>query len=193
MARLFCRFLCWLSGWKVKPTFPEAAYRSVMVAAPHTSNWDAYYLKLAAVILGVPMRVAIKDNWTKGLIGVITRPLGALGIDRSPKEGSERLSQVSSMAELFKKHEKLSLVIAPEGTRRYRDRWKMGFYWVAQEAKVPIVLGFLDYENKIAGIGDVVIPVGTGQEESMVILNDFYRDVRGKFPEKFVLDSRFEQ
>ncbi len=191
MGKTISKLLLWISGWKVKTTFPADVFRSVMVAAPHTSNWDAYYLKLATLTLGIPMRVAIKDNWTKGLIGLLIKPLGGLGIDRSPKEGSRRLSQVTLMAQLFDQHHQLSLVVAPEGTRKKRDRWKMGFYWVAQEADVPIVLGFLDYKNKIAGVGDVVIQPGGDQNRDMALINDFYKDLIGKKPENFTIDPRF--
>ena len=192
MARQLCRFLLFLSGWRVKGTFPPETFRSVMIAAPHTTNWDAYYLKLAAVVLGIPMRVAIKDNWTKGVLGWFMKPMGALGIDRSPKEGSQRLSQVDGMARLFEKHEELSLVIAPEGTRKYRERWKMGYYWVANSAKVPIVLGFLDYKNKLAGVADVVVHVSGDPSADIPQINDFYREITPKFPSKFSVDLRYE-
>lgn len=192
MSKLLSRFLLWLSGWKIKPGYPPETHRCVMIAAPHTTNWDAYHLKLAAVVLGIPMRAAIKNSWTKGLIGLVLRPMGALGIDRSPKEGSERLSQVDGMANLFDKHESLALVIAPEGTRKKREKWKMGFYWVAHTAQVPITMGFLDYENKIAGIGDVVVHTTGDPLIDMPKINNFYRSIKGKFPEKFSLDLRYE-
>jgi len=130
MSKLLSRFLLWLSGWKVDTDIPVGTNRCVMVAAPHTSNWDAYYLKLAFVILDIPMKVAIKDSWTRGFFGMFVRPMGGLGIDRSPKKGSNRLSQTQAMARFFKEYDDIALVIAPEGTRRKRERWKMGFYWV---------------------------------------------------------------
>ena len=192
MAKLICRFLLWLSGWKVKKTVPKEASRSVMIAAPHTTNWDAYYLKLAAVVLDIPMRVAIKDTWTKGIVGWFVNKMGALGIDRSPKEGSERLSQTDAMANLFDQHESLCLIIAPEGTRKKRNHWKMGFFWVAKTAQVPVTLGFLDYENKIAGVGDPVIHITGEPKDHLGDINNFYRNIKGKYPEQFTVDLRFE-
>ena len=192
MAKILCRFLLWLSGWKVKKTVPKEALRSVMIAAPHTTNWDAYYLKLTAVILDIPMRVAIKDTWTKGVVGWFVKKMGALGIDRSPKAGSTRLSQTEAMANLFDQHEELCLIIAPEGTRKKREHWKMGFFYVAKSAHVPITLGFLDYENKIAGVGDPVIHITGEPEDHLGDINDFYRNIKGKYPDQFTVDLRFE-
>ena len=191
MGKLIAGFLMWLSGWKLDRNTPAETERCVMVAAPHTSNWDAYYLKLAFVLLGIPMKVAIKNSWTKGFIGLFVRPLGGLGIDRTPKEGSQRLSQTEAMANFFKQHERIALVIAPEGTRRKVKKWKMGFYWVAKEANVPITMGYLDYKNKVAGVGPVVINPTGDMESDLIPLNDFYRDIKGRFPEKFGLDGRF--
>ncbi len=192
MSKQFARFLLWLSGWKVDRSFPIESMRCVMIAAPHTSNWDAYYIKLATLFLGIPMKVAIKDNWTRGLIGLVIRPLGGLGVDRSPKAGSERLSQVDSMATLFEQKKEIALAIAPEGTRRRREKWKMGFYWVACKAKVPITFGYLDYKNKIAGVGPKALYPSGNLEEDLPIINAFYEGIEGKHPENFSVDRRYE-
>lgn len=193
MAKLLCRFLLWLSGWKVTDNIPPESTRCVMIAAPHTSNWDAYYLKLTAVVLEIPLKVAIKDTWTKGILGWFIKWMGGLGINRAPKGGTKRLSQVESMANLFKDREKISLVIAPEGTRKRREQWKMGFYWVAKTAGVPITFGFLDYENKLAGVGSSVVHPSDDMNKDMQVISEFYRNIKGKFPENFQLDERYDQ
>ena len=193
MARLIANFLLWLSGWKVKKDYPPEATRCVMIAAPHTTNWDAYFVKLATISLGIPMKIAIKDNWTKGLIGFIMRPMGALGIDRSPKNGSDRMSQVDLMADLFKTNDSIALAIAPEGTRKRREKWKRGFYWVAKKADVPITFGYLDYEKKEAGVGPEVLWPSDDIDKDFKKINDFYRDIKAKYPEKYSLDLRFEK
>ncbi len=192
MGKALARFLLWLSGWKADLNLPAGHERCVMIAAPHTTNWDAYYIKLAATVMGIPIKVAIKDNWTKGMIGPFIRSMGGLGINRSPKEGRDRLSQTQVMAQLFENHDRIALAIAPEGTRKRRDRWKMGFYWVAHEAQVPIAMGYLDYANKIAGVGPDVIRTTGVIEEDMKAVNNFYRKITPRYPENFSLDLRFE-
>lgn len=192
MAKLISKFLMWLSGWKVDKNIPPEARRCVMVAAPHTSNWDAYYLRLAFYMLDLPMKVAIKDNWTKGILGFLIKPLGGVGIDRSPLKKADRPSQTGQMAALFDQYEDIALVIAPEGTRKRRDKWKKGFYWIAKEAGVPITFGYLDYKNRIAGVGPKALYPSANIEADMTILNDFYRHIKGKHPENYALDEAWK-
>ena len=192
MGRQIARFLLWLGGWKVDPVIPKEAHRCVMISAPHTTNWDAYLVKLASLVLGVQLRVAIKDRWTRGFRGSFVRWLGGIGVDRTPKSGSQRLSQTDAMAALFEKHDRLTLAIAPEGTRRKSDRWKMGFYYIAKMADVPIVFGYIDYKKKVAGIGREPLYVSDDIAKDMKIINDFYRAITPKYPENFSVDMRYE-
>ncbi len=193
MGRLLSRFLLWIAGWEADLKIPAESDRCVMIAAPHTTNWDAYFIRLAATVMGIPLKVAIKDSWTKGLIGPFIRSMGGLGIDRTPKEGSKRLSQTQVMAQLFDTTDDIALAIAPEGTRKKRDRWKMGFYWIAHEANVPISMGYLDYKRKVAGVHHEVVHTTGDIEKDMKVINDFYRNIVGKYPENFSVDLRYEE
>lgn len=190
--KLLAKFLLWLNGWKVAPDVPPEHKRCVMIAAPHTTNWDFYYVRLAFWVLGVPMKVAIKNDWTKFPFGLVIKPMGGVGVDRSPKkEGQARKSQVQAMADLFDQYDEIGLVIAAEGTRRKVKEWKMGYYWVAKEAGVPILCGYLDYEKKIAGVGPLVLyPKGDRTTELKPIM-DFYKNISGKHPDQFQLDERY--
>jgi len=191
MMKRIAQFILWLSGWKVDPRIPPESQRCVMIAAPHTSNWDFYYVRLAFWVLEIPMKVAIKNDWTKFPFGLLVKPLGGLGIDRSPKATNERLSQADAMAAAFEGRERIAMVIAAEGTRRKREKWKMGYYWIAHKAKVPITCGYLDYKNKIAGVGPVVLlPSGEPSDELKPIM-DFYKDIQGKYPAQFQVDERY--
>ena len=95
------------------------------------------------------------------------------------------------MAQFFKSNDRIALVIAPEGTRRLRDKWKMGFYHVAQQAQVPITFGYLDYANKIAGVGPKALILSGDMDKDLKIVMDFYRDIKGAHPENFSLDLRY--
>ena len=185
------RFILWLNGWKIDQNFPKESQRSVMIAAPHTSNWDFYYLRLAFWVLGIPMKVAIKNDWTKPPIGWLLHSLGALGIDRGPKGATNRKSQVEAMVELFTSNAKIALVIAPEGTRKQVQAWKKGFYWIAQGAQVPITCGYLDYKNKIAGVGSLVVQTTGDLTKDLIPIMEFYKDIQGKHPYQFQIDEKF--
>ena len=89
------------------------------------------------------------------------------------------------MTQLLQEHEKLVLIIAPEGTRGYVSRWKTGFYRIAMQAQVPIVLGYLDYAKKHAGIGPVFYPTGD-MEQGIGQIRAFYKDKAGKYPARGV-------
>jgi hypothetical protein len=93
------------------------------------------------------------------------------------------------MAELFKTNKEFVLMIAPEGTRSANDQWKTGFYYIAQKAGVPLVLGFDDWKEKKAGLGKVIYP--TNFEKDMQEIMQFYQNIHAKFPEKFKLDKNY--
>ena len=170
---------------------PEDLKQCVMIAAPHTSNWDALYARLGLVALGVNVRITIKDSYMKFPFGPFVRAMGGIGINRAPKkEGEERPSMVQVMADLFKDHEDLVMLVTPEGTRSLQEEWKSGFYHIAIQAGVPIALAFMDYEKKITGVGKVVYPTGD-MEKDMQEIMEFYAPVKGKFPAKFSVDTRY--
>lgn len=186
MGYYFSKFIFWLSGWTVKGSLPEGVEKAVMIAAPHTSNWDFFWTRAAFFILKVPVRYTVKKELLKFPLSLLLKPLGAIGIDRSAKvEGAERRSMTEAMVSLFDERDQLVVLVTPEGTRSYNPDWKTGFYRVAEQANVPILCGFLDYENKIAGIGPAFYTNGRVDEQIEKIKN-FYRPIKGKFPEKGV-------
>ncbi|MEL6864998.1 MAG: 1-acyl-sn-glycerol-3-phosphate acyltransferase [Bacteroidota bacterium] len=181
-----------LTGWTIDYNIPKEAQRSVMIAAPHTTNWDALYTRLAFFVLGIPVKIAIKDYWTRFPFSLLIVPLGGLGIDRRKREaGEKRISQTDQMAAFFEQFERIALVIAPEGSRSLRKEWKMGFYYTAQKANVPITFGYLDYSTRTAGVGGPVYP-SDDMEADMQKIMDFYKKIEGKYPENFSLDQRYE-
>jgi len=191
MGKAIARFILWIIGWKVAPNTPKEAERSVVIAAPHTTNWDGIMVRVAFTVLNIPVKIAIKDFWTKFPMGLIVKPMGGLGINRSKKDSTKpRKSQIEQMADYFGEHEKMALVIAPEGTRALRKEWKMGFYHVAKKANVPITFGYLDYEQKIAGIGGVIYPTDDMAADMKKIM-EFYENIKGKYPDYFSLDQRY--
>ena len=191
MTKAFARFILGLFGWSVNETIPPESQRSVMIAAPHTSNWDFVLTRMAFYVLGIPVKIAVKNFWTKFPFGIITVPFGGLGIDRSKKDpNNPRPSQIQQMANFFDQYDKIAMVVAPEGTRQLRKQWKMGFYHTAKLANVPITFGYLDFKKKEAGVGGPLY-LTDNMEEDMAKIMDFYRDIPAKFPEKFSVDERY--
>jgi 1-acyl-sn-glycerol-3-phosphate acyltransferase len=165
------------TGWKTEGRVPDFP-RYVIIAAPHTSNWDFIFTLCLAFIHRLNAVIMMKDAWFRWPLGPLFRWLGALPIDRS------RANQVvaQSIAK-FQQRDRLVLVVPPSGTRKRVLYWKTGFYHIANGAGVPIVLGFLDYRRKVGGFGPAVRPTGD-IDADMAVIRAFYRDVSGKNPLK---------
>ncbi len=189
MVKAISKLIFTLCGWKVNYSVPKGVNKCVLIAAPHTTNWDAFYLRFGMWILDIPMKFTIKDDWTKFPFGGAVKRLGGIGIDRSGNS-SRKVSYVDQMVNIIKDNENIAMVVAAEGTRSLRKRWKMGFYHTAIKANVPLCFGYLDYEKKEAGIGGMLMPTGDIAAD-MKVIHDFYKNVKGKYPDKFSLDERY--
>lgn len=177
-------------GWTFDNQMPVDLHQCVMIAAPHTSNWDSLYTKLAFIVMDIPVKITIKDSYMNFPFGSFVRAMGGIGIDRSPKAaGEQRPSMVQAMAELFKTHPRLVMLVTPEGTRSLQPKWKTGFYHVAVQAGVPIALAYLDYAKKEAGVGKLIYPSGDMQKDMQEIMQ-FYQNITGKHPERFSIDQQ---
>lgn len=165
-----------LAGWKFEGARP-AARRFVLIAAPHTSNWDLPLMLLFAWSCGVRVSWMGKHTLFRGPAGRIMRALGGIPIRRDRSN-----SLVSQMADTIERSEQIALAIPAEGTRSYTTHWKSGFYHIAREAGVPVVLGFLDYGRRVGGLGPEIIVTGDVRED-MDEIRAFYADKRGLYPE----------
>lgn len=188
MLKAISKFIFWITGWKIAGVIPTHLKKAVIIAAPHTSYWDFLYARAAFFIMGLPVKVTIKKEVVNApVFGWIVRQLGGIAIDRTPKKGTlkTKVSMVDAMVSLLEDNDQMIMMVTPEGTRKYVKRWKTGFYRVAEQAKVPIILGFLDYKNKLAGIGPVFDPTGDYNNDLVEIMA-FYKDKAGKYPDQGV-------
>lgn len=177
-----CGLYLKLIGWKIGSVLDPSIKKCVLVAAPHTSNWD-YPISLATLYAcGVRVRFLAKNSLFKFPLGILMRATGGISVDRSKHN-----NLVESMIAMFKAYEELILMIPVEGTRSYVKEWKSGFYHTAIGAGVPIVLGYLDYGKKVAGFGDLFYPTGD-YEKDLVSIQDFYRKFTAKHPHKSSLN-----
>lgn len=173
-----CRLYLTLIGWKTGSVLDPSVKKCVLVAAPHTSNWD-YPIALATLYAcGVKVRFLAKDSLFRFPLGILMRATGGIPVDRSKHN-----NLVDSMVHMFTEREELILMIPAEGTRSFVKEWKSGFYHTAMGAKVPIVMGYLDYGNKVAGFGDLFYPTGDYPKD-LAAIQQFYRKFTARHPEK---------
>jgi 1-acyl-sn-glycerol-3-phosphate acyltransferase len=169
-----------LNGWQVEGTLPAQARKAVLIAAPHTSNWDLPYTLMVAFCLRLNIRWMGKASLFRGPLGPVMRWLGGIAINR------ERSSNAvaACAAALQQATNPLQLVVPPEGTRGRTRHWKTGFYFIALQAQVPIVLAYMDYQRKVSGLGPVFTPTGD-VERDMEEIKRFYLGVKGRRADQF--------
>ncbi len=187
MFTLFCRLAFKFNRWKVVSLPPKDIKKSVMIGAPHTSNWDFIYTMAVCYHMGISNpRFTIKQEWMKFPFNYILGPLGAIPINRSSKKpGEKRPNMVDVMVGYIKDSDEVSMLVTPEATRSAVKRWKTGFYKVSMKAEVPILLTYLDYKKREAGVGKVIYPTGNLEEDLREIL-DFYNEVSPKYPDRYI-------
>jgi 1-acyl-sn-glycerol-3-phosphate acyltransferase len=178
LLRRLALFLMWLFGWRIEGKLPDTP-KFVLIAAPHTSNWDLPVMLSLAFAFRTGLFWMGKDTLFRRPFGAIMRWLGGIPIDRSKSH-----NVVEQSAEHFRKAESLVMVVPPEGTRQKARYWKTGFYRIAESAGVPIALGFLDYRRKVGGFGPTVVPTG-GIEADMETIQAFYANITGKHSDQF--------
>ena len=169
-----------LNGWKVEGSLPVEARKCVLIAAPHTSNWGLPYTLMVAFVLNLNIYWMGKHSLFAFPFGPVMRWLGGIAVDRSR---STNLVSASAMA-LKAADGPVQLVVPPEGTRGRTTHWKTGFYYIALEAGVPIVLAYMDYARKVSGLGPVFVPTGD-VDADMAEIKRFYAGIKGRRPQHF--------
>jgi len=127
------------------------------------------------------MKFFIKKEWYVFPLNYLFKSLGGIPVNRSKNQ-----NLTDEIADVFNHYEELALLVPAEGTRSYNPNWKKGFYYISQKANVPIILGYIDYEKKIGGIGPI-FHTTNDVEKDIESIKGFYRGIKGKFPEKGVL------
>lgn len=177
--KLLFRFWFKISGWKYIKNPPEGA--GITIAAPHTSNWDFIYALGAAILTDVKIYFSIKDSWCKlPLIGRFILWLGAIPIDRTTA-GQGQVDQIRAFVERHKDR-RVFFLFTPEGTRGAVQKWKTGFYHVAEQCGLPVFLAKVDYLLKEAGVFHSYALSGDKSEDVQSIQAS-YKRIYGKFPE----------
>ena len=177
--------LHWLSrvvlkvwGWKVLGTAPKEP-KYILLAAPHTSNWDAIVMLALACYYRIRVYWMVKHSVFVGPFGWFLKAIGGVPINRRAAHGI-----VQQMIERFQQNERYILLIPPEGTRSKAKYWKSGFYHIALGADVPIVSGTMDWAKKESGLVDTCRLTGRVQDD-MDHLRAIYSHISARYPQDY--------
>ena len=167
-----------LFGWKYIGDLPEVK-KAVIIAVPHTSNWDFVWGKLAFLSHNVKTTILMKQEMFVFPLKYLLKSWGVIPVNRSKKE-----SMTDQLAEEFSRRDSLYLSVAPEGTRSHRSEWKRGFYYIALKANVPIYLGEINYQNKTIKVGKPFYPTGDVEKDMLEIKRNYIHS-KPKHTDKF--------
>ena len=171
-------------GWQVEGTAPFPR-KFIVIAAPHTSNWDFVHFLGAADGLNLDLSFMGKKSLFRWPFARAMKDMGGVPVDRSSSQ-----NYVQQVIEEFGKRAEFMLTIAPEGTRKRVEQWKTGFYHIAVGAKVPIVCGMMDYKRKIVGLGPTIWPTGDYAMDMLEVFR-YYSTVTPKYPQMSSSGAQF--
>jgi 1-acyl-sn-glycerol-3-phosphate acyltransferase len=180
LSRLLRRVLVGIyrhNGWRAFGAIPSER-KFVLIAAPHTSNWDFVNFIGLTQELGITPHFMAKSSLFRWPFTRFMFDMGGVQVDRSSAQ-----NYVQQMIDEFGKRDEFMLTIAPEGTRGSVRAWKTGFYHIAMGAKVPIVIGMMDYATKTGGLGAAIWPTGDYVAD-MAKVAEYYSKVTPKYPAK---------
>lgn len=152
-----------LGGWRVVGELPDLP-RLVLIAAPHSSNWDGIWGMAAKMALGFDARVLGKSTLFWWPLSVLLRGLGVIPLDRSKPQGV-----VEQAVELIRRSPKMWFALAPEGTRKPVEHWKAGFLKIAHGAQVPVLMAYFHYPERVIGIGPLFHTTGDMQADMAAV------------------------
>ena len=191
MLKFIGKLILKVAGYKIIDTTPKGVQnyqKAVMIAVPHTSNWDYVYTMSALYALDVPIKYLGKASLFKFPLGILIKKLGGIPVTRNQK--NNMVNDMATMIVDAKEH--MILIIPAEGTRSYSKEWKSGFYHIANAAHVPIILGFLDFAKKEVGFMDEFNPTGD-YEKDLISIQKKYIGITPKHPELYSLkDVKFD-
>ena len=170
------KFFLTITGWKFKGDIPRSD-RIILVAGPHTSNWD--FLLALAFIFGLNLNVFWigKHTLFKNGFSKIMRKLGGIPVDRASPE-----LLMNEVSHIVKKQKGVIIAISPEGTRKKVERLKSGFLRIAKTTNSQILLAGIDFESKLIHLGKLFQPSGN-TESDLLYVHNYFRQFKGKRPE----------
>jgi 1-acyl-sn-glycerol-3-phosphate acyltransferase len=178
LAAGLARFLMRITGWRFEGEVPDVS-KMVLIVAPHTSNWDFPLGLMAKIALHLGGRFIGKHTLFRWPFGVFMRAIGGIPVDRSATTGF-----VSEVGRVLRDADRMTMVVAPEGTRRRIPQWKSGFYRIAVEAGAPILPVGFDYSRKVVFFAPLFHPTGD-YEKDLKQLRSHFRPEMARKPENY--------
>ena len=175
--RKIARFGINISGWTIKGKVPDEE-RIVIIAAPHTSNWDFILAMLAIFGLNIKVRWLGKHSIFKPGFKKFFEWLGGIPVYRD-----NPTSLIENVVNIVKKERSIVIAMTPEGTRKKVKRWKTGFLRIAKQTQSKILLISIDAPTKSIEIGKIFNPTGNS-EEYLAYIQKYYSTFRGINPQK---------
>ena len=177
MAYLFKLFLEFF-GWSYHAD-NRPPCKCILIAAPHTSNWDFPLMLSYGFMLNLRYHWLGKHTLFIGPLGLLMRVLGGIPVNRRKKN-----DYVILLSKVIASKAECVLIIPPEGTRSRSSHWKSGFLHIARRASVPIVFASLDYQKRKLTFSEAVLP-SLSDDKIMDIARVFYRSAKGLHPGNF--------
>ncbi len=165
-------------GWKLNGSFPYELKKFIIIVAPHTSSWDFVIGVLGRSVGKIDnVRYLGKKELFRFPYGWFFRWLGGYPVARQQSS-----NMVDTVVAIFDAHDEFRLALAPEGTRKKVTKFRSGFYHIARNARVPIVMVGFDFEEGEIKISNAFYTT-ENSEMDMEQIMDFFRGIRGKNPE----------
>ena len=180
ITRNLCRFIFHrLMGWKAVVNVPDFD-KSILCVAPHTSNLDLFIGKLFITAVGRKAGFVMKKEWFVWPLGYFFRQMGGIPVNRG-----QGTSLIGEVVEIAQRSKRFNLAITPEGTRAANPKWHLGFYVIASQAELPIVLLAIDYEKKEVRMEKYLMP-SKDRKGDIRTIQTYFKDVKGRHPENFL-------
>lgn len=173
LSRWFGRTILQLGGWTIVGNFPDVP-RLVLLAAPHSSGWDAVWGLAAKLAMGVDISFMGKAELFRGPLGWLLRRLGGIPVNRARAHGAVQQASAS-----LRSRERMWFVLAPEGTRKRVEHWRSGFWHIARAADVPVFCAWFHYPDRSIGLGQLFHMTGD-LDADMTRIREYYQPFVGK-------------
>ena len=173
MSKLIGKLLLNLIGWKLAGNYPYELDKKIIVAAPHTSNWDFPIGILIRTQIGEPIKFIGKAPLFKPPLGWIFSWLGGIPVDRT-----KSTNFVDATVKKINSEKILTILISGEGSRKKVEKFKTGFYHMANLAKVPIIPMVVDGIKKEFRFEAPFYPTGNANKE-IPLLEKIFEGIAG--------------
>jgi 1-acyl-sn-glycerol-3-phosphate acyltransferase len=180
MNTIYGQILSGVLGWKFIGQFPDLS-KSVVIFAPHTSYWDGLIGKLYFKEIGINHRFLSKEELFIFPMNIFMKWYGSIPVKHNTK-------YVFQVADIYDSFDELHIILSPEGTRKKTSNWKKGFYYIAQRANVPVIVGYIDYSKKQIGILDTLYDM-KDVDATMSYISHLYKNIHGKYDDCFEIDK----